>query len=349
MAIAWMGNMPLLFSQTGITLPQASQKVNLTQRVGITDMTITYSSPQVNGRALWGQLIPLDQVWRAGANENTTIRFAHDVQVEGKPLSAGTYGLHMIPTSGDWTIIFSKNSTSWGSYSYREAEDALRVQVKPQEGAHQEFLTYTFQNPASDGATLELAWGNMRVPVRISIDTHEIMLANIRNELRSSAGFSWMGYQQAANYCLQNGINYEEALTWIDQSISGSFGSEANFTNLSTKAQLLGKMNRQPESEVIMKEALAVASNQELYSHGAQLIGNGQNEQAMKVFQLQAERFPDTWLSYAGLAAGNRVQGNHKAALEYYRKAKVDAPHPWQASLDQRIASMEEAVQAAKK
>src|SRR5207249_10739214 len=116
---------------TELDIPRVSQRASVTQRIGLTDITITYHRPAVGGREIWGKTVPYGKVWRAGANENTTITFADDVTVEGKPLAAGTYGLHMIPDKEQWTIIFSKNATSWGSFSYDEKEDALRVSVKP--------------------------------------------------------------------------------------------------------------------------------------------------------------------------------------------------------------------------
>lgn len=119
-------------AQSPVTLPEGSQKAIITQRIGLTDITITYHSPLVKGRKIWGGICPYKEVWRAGANENTTISFANDVMVEGKPLAAGTYGLHMIPDEKEWIVIFSKNYTSWGSFTYNKDEDALRVTVKPQ-------------------------------------------------------------------------------------------------------------------------------------------------------------------------------------------------------------------------
>src|SRR6266568_2643504 len=116
---------------TELNIPRVSQRGSVTQRIGLTDITIHYHRPMVGGREIWGKTVPYGKVWRAGANENTTITFSDDVTVEGKPLAAGTYGLHTIPDKDQWTIIFSKNSTSWGSFSYDEKEDALRVTVKP--------------------------------------------------------------------------------------------------------------------------------------------------------------------------------------------------------------------------
>src|SRR5436189_1204514 len=134
-------------SQTALDLPYASQAAQVKQRVGVTDITITYHRPVVNGRKIWGGLVPTGQVWRAGANENTTIEFSTPVSIEGKPLPAGNYGLHMIPNADTWTVIFSKMAVAWGSYTYNQSEDALRVKVKPQPvDKSVEWLTFQFQD-----------------------------------------------------------------------------------------------------------------------------------------------------------------------------------------------------------
>ena len=126
---------------TILDIPRQSQHAVLMQRVGITDITISYHRPLVAGRKIWGGVVPYGQVWRAGANENTTIEFTDQVMIEGKPLDRGTYGLHMIPNADEWTVIFSKNSTSWGSFTYDQKEDALRVNVKPHATEFREALT----------------------------------------------------------------------------------------------------------------------------------------------------------------------------------------------------------------
>src|ERR1700704_1693313 len=141
---------------TELVLPRVSQHSTVTQRIGLTDVTISYHSPLVGGREIFGKIVPYGQVWRAGANENTTISFTDAVTVEGKPLAAGTYGLHTIPNADQWTIIFSKNSTSWGSFSYDEKEDALRVTVKPGPAEFRESQAYTFDDIKPDTASATL-------------------------------------------------------------------------------------------------------------------------------------------------------------------------------------------------
>src|SRR5438876_9676732 len=135
---------------TELNVPRVSQRGTVSQRIGLTDITITYHRPAVGGREIWGKTVPYGKVWRAGANENTTSTFSDDVSVEGKPLAAGTYGLHTTPDKDQWTIIFSKNSTSWCSFSYDEEWDALRVSAKPHAAEFREALTYTFEEVKPD-------------------------------------------------------------------------------------------------------------------------------------------------------------------------------------------------------
>jgi hypothetical protein len=159
-----------------------SLKAGVMQRLGAdTDIIIEYGRPGVKGRKIWGALVPYGLApgnqysknqpfpWRAGANENTTIEFKKDVVIEGQPLAAGKYGLHMIPSEKEWTIIFSKNNSSWGSFSYKQEEDALRVTVTPVAAPFQEWLTYGFEDLAGKSATAFLCWEKLKVPFKISL------------------------------------------------------------------------------------------------------------------------------------------------------------------------------------
>lgn len=334
----------LLLAQSSITLPQASQKVSLMQTIGLTEVSITYSAPSVNDRQVWGNIVPMDQVWRAGANENTVISFSQPVQIEGADLAAGTYGLHMIPTEKEWTLIFSNNSTSWGSYFYKEEEDALRVKVAPTSSEHTEILQYSFANPTSDKVEIALEWEKVKVPFTVSTNTHEIVIASAKDELRSTASFSWMGPYQIANYCLQNDTHLDEALTWIDQSISTGWGAQPNFSNLSTKAQILEKLDRPDEAKEAWAMALENATEFQRYQYGSNLIQQNKNEEAMEHFKASAEIYPDTWLSHAGLGAAHRVNGDLKKALKHYEMSLEKAPDQWKPGLETRINSVKESI-----
>src|SRR5580693_1022611 len=202
-----------------LDLPLPSQRAEVTQRVGITDITIRYQRPLAGDRKIWDGVVPYGKVWRGGANENTTISFTDPVMIEGKPLDKGTYGLHMIPTADEWTIIFSKNYTSWGSFTYDQAEDALRVTVKPKAADMHNALTYDFDDLQPDSAVAELEWEKVAVPFKISVDVHDVVQASLKKQLRNLSQYTWISWDEAANYLLTEKIEYDEALRLANKSI----------------------------------------------------------------------------------------------------------------------------------
>ena len=305
-------------AQTNLDLPDASQKAVVKQRLGITDIKISYHRPLVNGRKVWGGLVPLGQVWRAGANENTTIEFSTPVSVEGKPLAAGTYGLHMIPTTDSWTIIFSKMAVAWGSYTYSEAEDALRVNVKPRENEMEEALEYEFEDLKPDSVMVTMKWEKLAVPFRVSVTDAETTVPHIRNQLRGRAQYSWETLNEAAHYCLTKKINLDEALKWADQSIQ----NEERFENLTTKAELLKALNKPEEAKKVWNHALEIASAVPLYSRGRQLQSEKREAEAMEIFQIVVKRFPQVLVGYLAQARIKSAAGDFPGAIEAVKKAQ---------------------------
>src|SRR5207302_297842 len=257
-----------------------SQRASVTQRIGLTDVTITYHRPAVGGREIWGKTVPYGKVWRAGANENTTITFTDEVTVEGKPLGAGTYGLHTIPDKDQWAIIFSKNSTSWGSFSYDEKEDALRVIVKPHAAEAFEQLTYTFEDVKPESAVATLRWEKLAVPFQIGVDLKAVVLRSIKNELRSVGGFTWAGYDEAAQWCLDNNYNLEEALKWENTSIQ----NEERFENWETKSRILTAMGKKDEADKALATALEKANAIQLYVYARGFQRQGNAKRAFELF-----------------------------------------------------------------
>ena len=259
-----------------ITLPPDAdnERSDVAQQIGMVRAAVEYHSPDVHGPTgedrrgkIWGGLVPWGihdlgfngrkGPWRAGANENTVFSVSHPVLVEGKPLAAGRYGLHMLAGESEWTIIFSKNSSSWGSFSYDQAEDALRVTVKPEKAPYREWLTYDFTDRRPDRATVALLWEELRVPFTITVpDPAGLYIDNMRLELRNAAGFRWQSWQAAAQYCLQQTRNLPEALTWAETAITLPGIGQTNFSTLSTKAQILAKMSRTEEATAVMAKAL---------------------------------------------------------------------------------------------
>jgi hypothetical protein len=270
----------LIFSQDftyDVTLPEVSQRASSMQRVGITDITITYSRPYVRDREVWGKLVQFGMrkafngntiPWRAGANENTTISFTHDVMIGSKSIPAGTYGMFFIVNSNKWTLILSKNSTSWGSYYYDETEDQARIDLIPTEHAHTELLTYHFTDVKRNQTTLTFMWEKIKVNIPIIVDVDKHIIANFRNELRGLNSFGYRSWYQAANYCLQNKVNYEEALKWIDQSIR----QKSMDINNKVKGELLIAMGKEKDALPFLNKAFELSNNDRLKKQIQSLI-----------------------------------------------------------------------------
>ena len=307
---------------TELNIPRVSQRASVTQRVGLTDITIAYHRPTLGGREVWGKTVPYGKVWRAGANENTVITLSDDVTVEGKPLPAGTYGLHTIPDKDEWTIIFSKNSTSWGSFSYDQKEDALRVIVKPHPGETFEQLTYTFENVKSDSAVLTLRWEKLAVPLQINVDVKAVVLRNIKNELRSVGGFTWAGYDEAAQWCLDNNYNLEEALKWEQTSID----NEPRFENWETRSRILNAMGRKDEADKALATALEKASAIQLYVFARGLQRQGNTKRAFELYPQVPGKDPNHWISHLALARIDSNKGDFPAATKEMTQAISGAP-----------------------
>ncbi len=306
-------------AQMVLTLPQASQRAIVKQRISLTDVTIIYHRPLVNGRKIWGGLVPYGDVWRAGSNENTTIEFSTAVTVEGKPLAKGIYGLHMIPTADSFTVIFSKASTSWGSYTYKEAEDALRVTVKPQPAEMHEALVYEFDDLKPTSANATLKWDKLAVPFAIAINDEETTLPNIRNQLRGIFQYSWESWYAAANFCLERKINLEEALKWADRSIQ----LESRFENLGLKSNILKALNKGPEAAAVQAKALEVATAQQLYFYGRQLQGQKKGDEALEVFRGVVKRFPAGLYGHLAKARVASSTGDFATALKEAKEAQT--------------------------
>jgi hypothetical protein len=322
---------------TELNLPRLSQRAQITQRVGLTDITIVYHAPLAGGRELFGKTVPYGQVWRAGANENTTISFTDDVGVEGHPLAAGTYGLHMIPNADQWTIIFSKNSTSWGSFSYDEKEDALRVNVKPIAEENRDSLAYTFDDMKVDSATVTLRWGKVAVPFHIKIDTNAIVERSIANQLRNTGGFTWAGYDEAANWNLDNNYKLDEALKWEDTSIQ----NEERFENLETKSRILDAMGKKQEAAAMLTKALDKANAIQIYVYARGLQRQKQQDKAFELYRRGAKQFPDSWISHIGLTRIASASGNFDEAAKQMKLAIASAPGQQKPFLEPMLKRLE--------
>lgn len=307
---------------TELKLPTLSQRSILTQRIGLTDITLNYCRPLVAGRTLWGKEVPYDKVWRAGANENTVISFTDDVSVEGKPLPAGTYGLHMIPTADQWTIIFSKNSTSWGSFSYDIKEDALRVTAKSQPADFEEAMAYTFEDVKPESTAVTLRWAKLAVPFKVSVDVNAIVQRSIENQLRSIGGFTWAGFDEAATWLLDANSNLDQAIKWEDRSIQ----SEERFDNLLTKSQILEAQGKKQEAETTKAKAFELANGLQLHAYGRGLQIQNKQDEGFAVFQINIKKRPNEWYTHGEIARMASAKGDFATATKEMKLAKAAAP-----------------------
>lgn len=325
------------YSQIPLTvLPSGgNKKASVSERIGITDVTIHYDRPGVKGREgkIWGQLIPVgftdpgfgsskSAPWRAGANENTIFEFSTDVKIEGQPLPAGRYGFFIAYYPDECILIFSKNSTSWGHFFYTDKEDALRVKVKPQPiDKSVEWLKYEFVNQTENTATVLLQWEKLSIPIKIEVDYIKQQIESFRRELRTDKGFIWEGWDKAAQWCVQHNVNLEEALLWSDSATGPSFGGERSFTAWSTKAQVLQKLGRNTEASAVMKKVLPFGTMSEIHQYGRQLIALKMYKEAFDVFKMNYDKNPNQFITLVGLTRGYSGIGDFKNALKYAQMA----------------------------
>lgn len=332
------------YSQIPLTTAPSggNKKASVCERIGITDVCIHYDRPGVKGREgkIWGFLIHegfIDQgfgsskaaPWRAGANENTTFSFSTDVSIDNQTLPAGTYGFFIAYSPIESTVIFSKNSTSWGSYFYDPSEDALRIKVKNEILENSvEWLSFNFINQNENSATVALEWEKIRISFTLKVDYEKTQLESFRKELRTEKGFIWQSWEQAAQFCLQRNINLDQALQWIDTATGPSFGGEKVFQPWATKAQILRKLGKLDESNKIIQKALPIGGILELHQYARQLIMLKNPKEALEIFQYNYDKNPIVFTTIVGMARGLSSNGQYDKALKFANLALPLAPDP---------------------
>jgi len=332
-----------------------NRKAWVGERIGITDVTISYDRPGVKGRE--GKIYGTPVVhkgfqdlgfgsskaapWRAGANENTIIEFSTDVKIEGKDLSAGKYGLFVAYDNAECIIIFSKNSSSWGSYYYNESEDALRAKIKPIVlDKSVEWLKYEFTDQTENSAVIALEWEKISIPFKVEVDLVKTQLADYRLELRGDKGFKWQSFQQAASLCAQYSTNLEEGLTWANSAVS----MDKNFQTLSTKAAILEKLGKKGAADSAMQSAVSMGSMLDIHFYGRKLLQQKRNKEALDVFKTNAQKNPKQFTIYAGLTRGYSANGDYKNALLNAKLALPLAPNPQnKTAIEEMIKKLESA------
>jgi hypothetical protein len=334
----------------GLSTPPSgdNQAASVTQGIGPVRVTIDYSSPRVvrgkNDRKgkIWGELVPygLSDLgangcktcpWRAGANENTLFTVSHDVKVQGEKLAAGKYGLFMIPGQDEWTVIFSRDTDAWGAFWYDPAHDVLRVKTKTGKSDYHEFLSYEFTEREPAKATVALKWEELQVPFTITVDNPDQLYVDMmRNELSSSVGFNWQNWQAAADFCANKKINLQEGLKWAERSVSDPnwSGGQENFATLMTLSKLQAANGKDQEAAKSFDKAInhPTATPVTIHMAARQLLTAGKKDQAVKLFQLNAKRYPNQWPVHVGLMRGYAAMGDAKKALDEAKLAVAQAP-----------------------
>jgi len=320
-----------------LNIPRQSQHAVLTQRIGITDITINYHRPLANGRKVWGGVVPYGQVWRAGANENTIITFTDPVTIEGQPLEKGTYGLHMLPGEDQWTVIFSKMSDAWGSFTYDQKEDALRVNVKPQPSELNDALTYDFDDLKADSAVLTMRWEKLAVPVKVNVNVNDIFAENLHKQLRGLPQYTWEGWDDAASTLLAGKTHLDDALKYEEKSIQ----VEDRFDNELNKSQILDAMGKKEEAAAAKQKALAKATPLQMHIYARTLQGQNKPDEAYAIFKSNYQKYPKEWFVHSGMARVYSAQGDFPNAAKEMKVALASAPDQNKSTIEGQIKRLE--------
>lgn len=304
--------------------------------VGVTDVMINYGRPAVRGREgkIWGSLIPegfspnpffkgAEMPWRAGANENTTVEFSTDVTIEGQPLKAGKYGLHMVYGPEECIVIFSGKTESWGSFYYEDKDDVLRVNVKPEKRNYStERLTYEFSNETDSSATISVVWEKLAIPFTVSTELQKNIVAGIEETMNGVRSFNPSTYTQAARYYYKNDIHLDKALQYAQNS-SSTF---RNFYSHHLQYLVLKKLGRIQEADSVIDAAIADATKNELHRYGHVLLGEKAYDKALMIFKKNYAEKKDDYKNIIGMMKACSGLGAYKKAIRYAKQAMQLAP-----------------------
>lgn len=249
-----MLSMNIAFSQVA---PQPSPGASFSQTVGITEVKVEYSRPGVKGRKIFGGLLPYGNVWRTGANAATKISFSSDVFINEMPLSAGRYAIMTIPGENSWELIFSKDLDVTES-TYNQANDALRILVKPYKTDFTESFTINISDVHEDMAQLNMYWEHTGISAQIRVNNETTIKAAIEAKNNEAAG----AFMQAAEYMVNRNINLNLALEYIDKSIS----LQETFRNTWIKSMILRKAGNKREALKMAVKAQTLGQADPVYS-----------------------------------------------------------------------------------
>jgi len=337
-----------------LTVPNAggNRKASVSEFIGLCEVKINYNRPTVKGREgkIWGTDIAhygLKDLqfgtskaapWRVGANETTTISFSTDAKIEGKDIKAGTYGLLMSLGEQETTVIFNKNTTAWGSYSYNPADDVLQVKVKNETlDKSQEWMMFEFENQTNNSANVALSWEKRKIPFKVEIDALKLQFESFKRELETPKGFTSAAFVQAANFCLANNYEMEQGFSWANRAIAPTFPGERNFQSLSTVANFLAKQGKQTEADAMMKEAIPFGNAAQVNVYARSLLAQKRSKEAFDIYQTNYNKFPNIFATNFGMVRAYSGINDFKKAIEYAKLALAQAPNPAQKGIVEQI------------
>jgi tetratricopeptide (TPR) repeat protein len=298
-----------------------SQKSSITQRIGTTDITIDYHSPLAKGRQIFGGIVPYDFVvdgveypWRAGSNKNTIVEFSHDVRFNGQLLKKGKYGLHILVSKNLWVFIFSKNADNWGSFFYKKAEDALRVNATPEKAEFQEWLSYDFVDRQPESAAIELHWTDVRCKITFQVDVTANIIADLEaKEEKTAEDF----YTLATKTYKQDPDEIIQAISYINESIN----IEETFKNKMFKAKLLMANGQKKEGKQLKAEAMAMGKDFDWYYYALSLLLLDKDKKAaFKVLDDQLKKDPNDRVVHLAMGEYYINQGNQEKAVYHFKR-----------------------------
>lgn len=326
-----------------LRLPQSQNfTCSAGREVGVTQIDIKWNAPGVKGREgkIWGTDVAyfgysvlgfgsdVESPWRAGADESTVVSFSTDVTINGKPLAAGKYGFFIALYPDSCVLIFNKNTDGWGSYFYRKDLDVLRVSTVQQKNqpASQERLAYNFYNQTDRSVEVALEWERWKIPFTVGVDVKATTLAYIKSQMSGALGFDPPSMEAAANWCVNNDVNLDEALHWVNTATSPNFGGVASFSAYSTKSRILEKQGKTQAAAEAMTIALDNAKPFELHGYGRQLLSQKKPKEAMAVFEKNHQKQNGAWPTNVGMMRGYSALGDLKNALKFAKLALAQAP-----------------------
>ncbi|MBK9930620.1 MAG: DUF2911 domain-containing protein [Saprospiraceae bacterium] len=317
-------------------------KCSIGRKVGVTDIKITYNSPAVRGRegSIWGtNVVPygftvlgfgsnVESPWRAGADECTTIEFSTDVSIQGQVLPAGKYAFFIAVYPDSCVLIFNKNIQEWGSYFYDRGLDVLRVKTVQEKNSSSttERLEYRFEHQTNHGVIINLNWEKWSIPIPIEVDYLATTLASIKSQMSGGIGFDPPSLQAAADWCLSNNVNLDQATIWITSATDPNLGGVTNFGALKTKSGLLKLAGKTAEADLTMNQAIDNATSIELHGYGRQLLGEKKISEALAIFEKNYKKNEGRWPTSVGMMRGLSAKGNYPEALKYAKIALTQAP-----------------------